>query len=352
MTSADVIQELRAARPGADDALRARVQAIAAREPERRPSPFARFTGWRRGALIAVPAAAALAVATAGAIGLAGSGDGEGGRLAVQSPNRDSALEKTESTPFEQNQALAPSLGAAGGPAAGSAVSPPTDRAQRFSATLTLEVAGTDELADATQRAQRIARELGGFAASVSYASAESGVSSMTLRIPSERVQDAIAKLSQLGTVVGQQLQVDDLQEGLDELRARQTVLRARIARLTAQLGASDLNTVERAALEARRRAARAELAGITASVRATVEQASLATIQLALQTDEQSAVPTAPSRLDRALDRAVGVLAWEGVALLFAAIVTAPFLAIALATAIWRHTLRRRGETSLLGSH
>ena len=82
------------------------------------------------------------------------------------------------------------------------------------------------------------------------------------------------------------------------------------------------------------------------------MEQASLATIQLALQTDEQSAVPAAPSRLDRAIDQAVGVLAWEGVALLFFAIVAGPFLAVALGRRGLAPRARRRGEASLLGSH
>ena len=206
MTSADVIRELRAARPVADTALHVRVRTIATREPERRASPFARFTGWRRGALIAVPTAAALAVATAGAIGLARSGDEA--RIAQPAP-------ATESTTDLRQSLTAPAAKAgSAAPGGASTVAPTTDRAQRFSATLTLEVADTDALSDATQRALRIASDLGGFAANVSYASAETGVASMTLRIPTDRVQDAIARLSQLGTIVGQQVQIDDLQEG------------------------------------------------------------------------------------------------------------------------------------------
>jgi hypothetical protein len=347
MSSADVIRELRAARPVADDALHARVRSIAARTPERRRGPLARFSGWRRGALIAVPTAAALAVATAGAIGLARSGDAD--RLARPAPV-ESATDLRQSAPEsapDSSKTAAPPAGSAAG---SSTVGPTTDRAQRFSATLSLEVADTDELSEATQRALRIARDLGGFAANVSYASAETGMASMTLRIPTERVQDAITRLSQLGTIVGQQVQVDDLQEGLDELRAQQATLRARIARLTAQLRDPELAAVRRAALEAQRRTARGDLAEVSASARATVEQASLATIQLGLQTDEQRAVPAAPSRFDRALDQAVAVLAWEGIALLFAAIVAGPLLAAMAAAGVWRH-VHRRGRDDLLAS-
>jgi hypothetical protein len=345
MTSADVIRELRAARPVADDALRARVRAIGAGEPTRRASPLARFSGWRRGALVALPAAAVLAAATAGAIGLARS-DGTNDRLAAQSPTTDSALEKAA----PQSQA-APRAGVAS-PQAGSAPGPASDRAQRFSATLTLEVPDTDALSDATQQALRTTRQLGGYAVNVSYASGDSGAASMTLRVPTSRAQEAIARLSQLGTIVDQQVQVDDLQESLDELHARQAALRSRIARLTAELRATDLDPVRRATLEAQRRAARAELAGVTASAGSTVRDASLATMQLTLRTKEQSAVPAGPSRLHRGLDRAVAVLAWEGVALLFAAIVAGPFLAAVFAAGAWRRQRRLRGEAELLASH
>jgi uncharacterized small protein (DUF1192 family) len=353
MTPDDVKSELRAARPVADAALHAKVRAIATREPERRTNPFARLAaGRRRGALIAVPAAAVLAVATAGAIGIARSGEGDANLAA-----RD-ATTSPEGTPsgdaFENSKASPPVSGQAGPPLGSSSVvvppgsstvGPTTDRAQRYAATLTLEVADNDELSDATQRALRITRDLGGFAANVSYATAESGTASMTLRIPTDRVQDAITKLSDLGTIVGQQVQVDDLQEGLDELDARIRALREQIARLTARLGTDSLNAETRATLVSRRSAARAELASLTQSRTETRRVASLATIQLALQTDQEGSVVPAPSGLDRALE----ILAWEGVALLFLAVVAGPFLALALAAWLAARTLRRRDNARLL---
>src|SRR3990170_4840889 len=71
-SSPDLIHELRASRPTAPAALRARVREISARETA--PAPWARFRfPVRRAALIAVPAAAALAFASAGVLGLARS---------------------------------------------------------------------------------------------------------------------------------------------------------------------------------------------------------------------------------------------------------------------------------------
>lgn len=355
MTPDDVRHELRAARPVAGAELQARVRAIAAREPERRPSPFSVLAGRRRGLLIAVPVAATLAVATAGAIGLARSGED------VRSVSPPGVNDSSGPVLTDQKQSLtAPESAGSAGSMSGSGrvapapstatVAPATDRAQRYAATLSLEVAGTDELSEATQRALRIARDLGGFAVNVSFASAESGAASMTLRIPTARVQEAIARLSQLGTIVDQQVQVDDLQEGLEELRARIRALQERIARLTAQLeGSPDAET--RATLEARRGAARAELRELTRSRSTTQREASLATVQLTLETDDEGLVPAVPSRLERALDQAVEMLAWQGVALLFLAVVAGPLGALALAAWLAARALRRRGDARLLAS-
>ena len=361
MTPVDVMQELRAARPIADEPLRARVREIATREPERRSSPLtlplARLGGWRRAMLVAVPGAAVLAVATAGAIGLARSGDAPSDRLAVEAPVQEGAVPPNASAAPSQKDRSAPAAGAGAGgatvfPSSGAAVGPTVDRAQRYSARLVLEVDDTDELSDATQRALRIARGLGGFASNVSYASGESGGSaSLTLRVPTDRVQDAVTRLSQLGTIVAQDVQVDDLQESLDELEARIGVLRERVARLTTLLGTAALTPEKRAATAARRDAARAELTDLTRARTDTRRLASLATIELALQHDDPREGAAPPSRLDRALDQAVAVLAWEGLVLLFGTLVAAPLVVLGAAAWYLGRTLRRRGEAGLLGS-
>ena len=52
----------------------------------------------------------------------------------------------------------------------------------------------------ATQRALQVTRSLGGYAVSVSYGSAEeAGTASLVLRVPTAKVQDAIARLSEPG---------------------------------------------------------------------------------------------------------------------------------------------------------
>ena len=105
---------------------------------------------------------------------------------------------------------------------------PTTGRAQRIGASLTIEVDDTDALSKATQEALQTTRSLGGYVVSVSYATGTDGTASLTLRVPTAKVQDAITRLSSLGTIVAQQVQIDDLQESIDALDKRISGLRER----------------------------------------------------------------------------------------------------------------------------
>ncbi len=232
---------------------------------------------------------------------------------------------------------------------AGTTPGPTTGRAQRVIASLTIEVTDTDALSKATQQALQTTRSLGGYVVSVSYATGTDGTSSLTVRVPTSRVQDAITRLSSLGTIVAQQVQIDDLQESIDTLGKRIAGLQARIALLTARLEGSNLDAETRATLEARRTAARAELAALRRDRAGQTAEARMATIQLALVTDRAAAVPGTPTRFDRMLDQAVEILAWEATVALFALILVGPFVLIGLAAWWGRRTLGRRTDERLL---
>ena len=260
MTSAELITALQASRPVAADTLRDRVRAIAAAEPVQRPSPFARLPriSLRRFALVAVPATAVVLLGTAGVVGLLDSGSQP---QVESSAARELRAQATTTTP-SADATTAPQLKAGAPPAAADATAPTptTGRATRYSAQLTLAVKDVDGLSAATQKALQITRDLGGYVVSVSYATSDTGVSSLTLRVPTANVQDALVRLTELGKIVSQQVQIDDLQAQVDELTKRETALRGQIARLSARLADPDLDAQTRATLEARRDAARAEL--------------------------------------------------------------------------------------------
>jgi hypothetical protein len=106
-----------------------------------------------------------------------------------------------------------------------------------------------------------------------------------------------------------------------------------------------------RATLEARRDAARSELAQVRTQRAQVTGEARFATIQLSLQTERDASVAPVPSRFDRAIDRAGQILAWEASAVLYALVVLGPLALLALAVWLIRRGWRRRETEQLLGT-
>jgi len=350
MTSADLIAELQTARPAADPTLRERVRELAAAAPPRRPSPFERLSrlSLRRFALVALPATAVVLLALAGGIGLLDP-TSKSNDLSASRQSLELAPTLTTSAPGSR-QAVPPQ--AKSGVASDAATpAPTTGRAQRYSAQLTLSVKDVDALSDATQQAQRITRDLGGYLVDVSYSTSDTGTSSLTLKVPTAKVQDAIVRLTELGTIVSQQVQIDDLQEQVDELAKQETVLTERIARLSARIAQPDIDPEVKATLEARRDVARAQLVQVRAAKAQVKAEASYATIQLTLQTEKSSAVPAAPSRWDDTVGRAGEILAIEAMVALTLLVVLGPFALVAVLVWLAHRVIRRRRDDELLAA-
>jgi hypothetical protein len=340
-SSPDLTHELRASRPSAPAELRTRIRELATEQPAR-----TRWASWRfpirRGALIAVPAAVALALATAGVVGLSQS----------DSPKRTSSAQENLETQSVQGE-FAPTTRsqAAPAPSSGAADSATGPRAQRVSATLTVEVADSNAVSHAAQEALELTRSLGGYVVSSSVTTGEQGNASMTVRVPVARVQDAIAGLSGLGRIVSQQVTVDDLQEQLDQLQRRRASLVEQITRITARLKSEDLDAETTAALEARRRTLRGELRSVRSQLAGTNAEARMSTIQLTVVTPDASGVVVPDSRIDRTIDEALNVLAWEGVVALGMLIVLAPFALVGVVVWLGRRLYRRHEEERLLAT-
>jgi Domain of unknown function (DUF4349) len=341
-SSPDLIHELRASRPSAPLELRARVRELAAAQPK--PAPWA---SWRfpvrRGVLVAVPAAVALAFATAGVIGLASS----------ESPRTESLAQRDTTETFAQTAPSAPSTeaGKALDQALGSGTAAAGDRAQKVSATLTVEVRDSDAVSRAAQDALDLTRSLGGFVVTSSVATGDQGSASITFRVPVEKVQDAIAGLSGLGRIVSQQVTVEDRQESIDAFQRRSRSLRSQIALVNARLESESLDAETRARLEARLKNLRADLRGARVSLDVLRSEARMSTIQLAIVTPGALGAVAPPSRIDRTVDEALNVLAWEGVIALALLIVLAPFALVAFAAWLGRRLYRRHEEERLLAT-
>jgi len=336
--SPDLIDELQASRPVAPAALRARVRETA-RAP-RAASPWERFRlPVRRVAVVAAPAVLALALVSAGAVGLS------------RSSERDvfsDAARPVEDTPqsVEKETLGATALGAPTGTRDSA-----TGRAQRVSATLTVEVSDSDAVSDAAQDAIDLTRRLGGHVVSSSVTTGEQAAATMTVRVPVGKVQQAIAGLSGLGRIVSQQVTIDDLQASLDALERRQASLRNQVARIGARLDTESLEPEERAVLETRLQRLQLELRELRRGITATHAEARMSTIELTVATPEAGVVAPAPSRLERTLDEAFDVLVWEGVIVLALAIVLAPIALLGLAAWLGQRLYRRREDERLLST-
>ncbi len=257
MSSVDVTNELRLAKPRAPEQLRERVMALSerpVREPRFSFSLPSRYTA-RRLALVAVPAVVAVAVGGAVIHGIANSGAPQPevarGRLAQPTntvPVFDAATPRVTATvPFGSRsleKAPLPSL---------RALPPNLTRLQHYQAALTVRVDGLDALSPSTQKAMRIARALGGYVVSANFNAAKEGASALVFKIPVGHVQQAIAKFSALGTIAAQNIQITDLQVQFNRVVKQIGATRVAIAKIDDRLADTSLSNEERVRLEQRR---------------------------------------------------------------------------------------------------
>jgi len=336
----DMIQELRASRPVAPPALRARVRELAASEAPSTPRPERSWFGGLASQLAVV----ALILVTVGVIGLVGSrnvlrglfSDAAGSVLSA--PGDEGVLEAVPSAPLQQDDQRTP-------------IAPTPGRAQRVSATLTVQVADAEAVSRAAQDALDLTRSLGGYVVNADVATGDEGSASLTVRVPVAKVQEAIAELSALGRITTQQVTIDDLQAELDRLTRRRASVRAQLLVLTSRIESDTLDTTTRARLEARRQTLREELRAVNRGVGSTSAEARMATIQLTVLTPGVQGVAPVPSRFDTTLDGALGVLIWQGIVALALAIVLAPLACVALAAWLGRRLYRLREDKRLLAA-
>jgi hypothetical protein len=204
-----------------------------------------------------------------------------------------------------------------------SAALPSTEQArlQQYGAFLRLRVKDLDALSDATKRAMRFARLVGGYVAYVRYSSPKHGQGSASLivRVPVDRVQDAIEEYSNLGTILSQKVNIVDVTKAVEEQAREIARLKTQIAKLEAG-GVTPNERYRLAELKAR-------LDYLTKHRAATVRRAQFAHVTLELATKPKHAAEGTSSRFDRTMSSAGGVLVREAEILLYALIVAGPLL-------------------------
>lgn len=351
MTSAEIARELRAARPVAPTPLRMRILADAARPAPsagvaHAPSFFGRVR--RHRLLVLVPAAVAVATVAAVAIGVTRPADAP--REAIGQPAVEDSGRVETVPPSSTNESAVPGYGGTDLTAPTAKSGAPADtRAQRIVASLVLQVEDGDALSTAVRDSVRITRSLGGYVVRSEVVSGDTGAASITVRVPAAEAQDAIARLSALGTIVGQRIQSDDLQSTLDALEAETLRMRTALAKVRVRLASEDLTTAERVVLQAQRDQLVAQLRVTRGQHTAVAAEAAEATIDLSLSTEKDAGAVPPPSRLDRTMSRALDVLAWEAVTVLGLLVVLAPLGLAVAGVRYGRRAARRWTDTRTL---
>jgi hypothetical protein len=367
------LTEMREQAPEAPAELRERMRALAAEEPRPAPSRSSRLGGHRFSLRYAgAVAAAALLVAVAIPAFVSIARNGDGGHSASSAPSAeereavDGALEP-----------VGPPLGSAGTGGGVRLTSPPAAppppqaradrfaapkaedaaplpsraRAQDYSANIRLHVGDPEELSEAVQSAIRSTRQLGGYVTYVDYGTsgAKDGEATLAVRVPVGRVQTAVARFSELGTILQQRTEIVDLQGRIDRITRDIQARRDRIAKIEAELKDPTLSESERDRLETRLVQAKRGLANATRSRAGVLRQSRYAKLDLAFTTEKSNEPAPPPGELRRTLDDALGILAAELGVLLYVLIAGAPFIVLAVLALLGARAVRRGADGRVL---
>jgi Domain of unknown function (DUF4349) len=346
----DIVRELRALPTSAPGHVRERVRALG--EPAQAPTLLdrLRFVSWRRTLLVLAPACVLALVSAAVIHGVLNSGSTRETVATVRGESAAKSSERRDAQPQDSSRAL----GKATTPTLSSALPVPSpDRLQDYEASLTVRVQDLDALSDRANEAMRVVRSYGGYVVSLEQSTAPGrpGQADLVLRVPVARVEDALMRLADLGTVIDRQLSIRDLERVVQQQRARILQLKLFIAKAVERLNGS-LPADVRLRLELQLGQARRELAQATKANKGTLREASLSRIALTLTTQKAvGAAKPGPGRIERAARDAASFLAAAGAVVLFLLIVLSPLIVLAVGALWGARAYRRREERRLLAS-
>ena len=377
-----LVSELRATAPVAPEGLRERVLAGA-------PAPRRRRSRRQRLLFVVVPAAVVLAVGAALVHGFVSSGKSRSDAAALAGIAQSRTVHSTALGPLKTTgsgsvhtneralkhlpQGKAGTAYSAAGatattvagaqldenaPNATARANPvriPKNRLVHAVATLQVQVKSRSQLSAKTNAASQIVGSFGGYAQSVRYQNSRSGYGEavLQLRVPVQKAQAAIAKLSTLGTLLSQEVSTQDLQTKLNGQNSGIGSLRRAINVYEQALASGTLSATDRINIQIRLNNARHALARLRHARNGTLESGATADISLLLTTRNHAFVVHhhhKNGRFDRLLGSAAGFLGLEGIIVIYALVVLSPILLLG-ALAWWIVRERRRREDRLLAS-
>jgi hypothetical protein len=353
---AAVLDELRARRAEPRPELRITVAERLAGTPAR----VRRVGALRPRRLVAAAGIAAVAVSVLGIAGVLSSGGGSpqgvadsGASPSVHLALPDAARSTSKNFSAAQTGAAQAVLGATPAAARPVVISPAAGRLQDYQAWMRLRVTSTNRLSQVAQRAISLTRGFGGYVtrSDVNVAGTRSGTADLDVHIPIARVQDAIARFSSLGVIVGQHVAVADLQSSYDAAQRRAESLRHSLALIEVRLADPKVTAEQRVELLGQRERARHALAGATQTTTELASRGAYARLDLAFSTGAKAApvVRHEDSRFGQALHRVGGILETAAIGALYAVLLGGPVLALVALVLLGRRARRRRSERALL---
>jgi hypothetical protein len=292
---------------------------------------------WRRSLVLALPVAAALAAAAI---------------VISTRPSGETTADRVTTALEAQTRAASPATGhgssalpfgaQTGAGAAKLAPAPSATRAQDYGAFLALRLPTPERVSDGVKDALRITTSLGGYPASVHATSTKrTAVADLTLKVPRPHVQQAITRLSGLGTIASERVEVQDVQAGLDETGRTISRLQRRLRDLRAQ-PQTPATTRQIASLTAR-------VESLQRSQAAVAQRARYATISLHLATPQTR---VAPVKHERGPLHGLGVaFHWIWIGAVYALALGLPLVALLALVWLALRAVRRRREDALLSS-
>ena len=322
-----LVRELRSASVGAPSSLRKRVGALEA------PKRGARLSR-RRLAVVLIAAALAVGAAFGARAYFSGDGQkvvhGEAQLVRKHPPAVFGAASANDS-------ALPLQVRASG-------------RAQNIDMWLDLRVKDADAVSSASQDAVRITRELGGVVTSSTVDTrGTQGRAQLTLRIPVGRVQDAVFRLTQLGTVTAQKVNTEDLQTPLDLLGRRIAHLRSQIRIELARLASGTLDPAEELQARVHLENLRRNLREAKEHRETILRQTTMADLTLRLATPAPGGVEESESGISGAAHKAADFLRGAGSVAVFLALVLSPLILVVILAWLALRVRNRRVEARLL---
>jgi Domain of unknown function (DUF4349) len=339
-------RQLRSASWSTPAALRRNVEALGAE-----PATRIRIPQWRLAAVVAGVVLVGVLAATfrPHSAGMRSSGEaagaagGAGGTVTLAPVGKDLSAAPPAAQDAPRHTNLGPLQGRLGAPI-------PAGRAQDVNMWIDLRVKDADEISSAAQQAQSITRGLGGVVLSSNVdTQGEVGRAELQLKIPVGETQDATVRLSDLGTITGQQVSTTDLQGRLDRQARRIDHMRSAIRIELARLASGQLSAAETLQAQIHLERLQSNLRDTLRARAAVAQRASMADLTLRLATPTGPAPAKSESGIGAAASKAMDFLRGAGAVVVFLALVLSPLILVAVLASVALRARNRRVEARLL---